>query len=470
MKSLKVNLISVLSFIPIFSLKSNLSISELIFTFILFLAPILTLNFLLIRRIKNKLIFLYTSLIAVIGIDFHIGLWNGYFIHHKIVLLKIMSNYHFSILILLVMVLFFFVMFLINKKKTENFLIIFLSFILIYNMIDQNKSYNSITNFKKLNSNEYTQKDVIIIFDEFSGLSSVETETDTGKIFKKNFIDFSKEYNFENYINAYSISAKTRISIPSLLNFSNLKKVDYQINPDSQNYFYDSKLIKNIFFEKYKDISVFQNYHIDFCINQNVKKCVTNSVYDNKKYLPGFNDNFFSKIASIWRYNGSISSLLITRFLRQFELIDLNFYATGSKASIKDTLYKLEKDILSNKYDLIFAHLLVPHTPYGFKENCNYEGQLSINFTFRPIGEKIKQHNIERNCMISFLRGFMHKLEIKESLDNINLSILSDHGSRITDKNNSDFSSIYIHRNKNKIFKKIIEKQSVQKIFKEKYN
>ena len=470
MNSVKINLISLLAFIPIFSFKSNLSNTELILTFIIFLTPILILNFLVIKSIKNKLMFLYVSLIAVLGIDFKIGLWNGYFINHKIVKLKIMSNYEISILILSVMVLFFFIMFLINKKKTENFLVIFLSFLLIFNIFDQNKSFNNISNFKKFNSNEYNQKDVVIILDEFSGLNSVETETETGKIFKKNFLDFSKEYNFENYIDAHSISTKTRISIPSVLNFINLEEVNYQINPDSQNYFYDSKLIKNTFFEKYKDISVIQNFHIDFCLGQNLKKCVTNSVYDNKKYLTGFNDNFFSKIISIWRYNGSISSLLISRFLQQIDLIDLNFYATGSKASIKDTLYKLEKDILSNKYDLIFAHLLVPHKPYGFEENCNYDGQLSINFTFRPISEKIKQHNIERNCMVNFLRSFMYNLESKKSLDNINLSILSDHGSRITDKHNSDRSTIYLYRNKNKIFKKIIEKKSINKIFEEKHN
>ena len=65
---------------------------------------------------------------------------------------------------------------------------------------------------------------------------------------------------------------------------------------------------------------------------------------------------------------------------------------------INNLLNYAYSDIISKKYDLIFIHLLVPHKPYGFNNNCNYEVGLSNLNTYMSIDENIKQHNIERNC------------------------------------------------------------------------
>ena len=61
---------------------------------------------------------------------------------------------------------------------------------------------------------------------------------------------------------------------------------------------------------------------------------------------------------------------------------------------------------------------------------------------------------------------FLDNLEEKNYLDNINLVILSDHGSRII-KNNNDsmLSVIYASRNKDTKYKEIKEKALSQNIF-----
>ena len=56
------------------------------------------------------------------------------------------------------------------------------------------------------------------------------------------------------------------------------------------------------------------------------------------------------------------------------------------------------KDLISNDYDLIFLHLLVPHKLYGFNKQCNYDVKLSNLNYFLSDSEHIERHNIERNC------------------------------------------------------------------------
>ena len=84
----------------------------------------------------------------------------------------------------------------------------------------------------------------------------------------------------------------------------------------------------------------------------------------------------------MWKLNGSISSTLIWRSLREIRIIDSNLEPEGHKTSFNNFLFNLEKDIYSKNYDLIFAHTLVPHRPYGFNEECDYDGSLSLRNNF----------------------------------------------------------------------------------------
>ena len=80
------------------------------------------------------------------------------------------------------------------------------------------------------------------------------------------------------------------------------------------------------------------------------------------------------------------------------------------------------------------------------------------------LDENIKQHNIERNCVIKFMDFLFSKIN---NLNNLEIFIMSDHGSRITNEENSSLSTIFAHKNfmQNK-FKKITEKNSIQHLFK----
>ena len=56
----------------------------------------------------------------------------------------------------------------------------------------------------------------------------------------------------------------------------------------------------------------------------------------------------------------------------------------------------LKADIISKKYDFIFIHTLVPHRPYGFDAECNYDGSLSLTNRFFSVPKMVKQQSLNK--------------------------------------------------------------------------
>ena len=108
--------------------------------------------------------------------------------------------------------------------------------------------------------------------------------------------------------------------------------------------------------------------------------------------------------------------------------------------------------------------MLVPHKPYGFNEKCKYDVRLSNLNIFLTQEDHIKNHNIERNCVLGFMDNLLGKLS---NLDKLRIIMLSDHGSRITNLNNSSLTTIFAYKNfKQTSYSIKNEKISIQKIFK----
>ena len=141
-------------------------------------------------------------------------------------------------------------------------------------------------------------------------------------------------------------------------------------------------------------VSVFQNLHINYCIDifQNIKKCDQYNPFNQSNYIKGFKNTFLSRVMSAWKINGSSISAITWRFLMEYRLIDTTFSPYGEKATFYNLLEKIKYDIESKKFDLIFAHSLVPHKPYGYNENCEYDGKLSLG----NYSNKFKKHYSSR--------------------------------------------------------------------------
>ncbi len=464
----KTNFLIFISVFPTFVTRSNLSISEIIFTTFVFLIPLILINYFISikKNFNNPLYKIYISIIIAVGIDNNLGLWNGViqpFAYKLMGVFDIIYYPGFILLIILTSILFLIINF--SDRKIINVIMVFLLTIFIFNIVDQTKSYKKLKDFEKVTNDSYKKQRVILILDEMSGLNSFESKTNNGNLFDIKTKNFFKKYNFEYYSNIQSISGNSVSSISSLLNFSESENVRLDTVSKSENYFYEYQLNQNLFFDKFKNISVYQNIHIDYCVVKNITKCSTYNPFKKNKFLKGFKNTFLTKIISLWKLNGSISSALIWRSLRELRLIDSTLEPEGHKVSFQNLFNNIENDIYSKKYDLIFVHTLVPHKPYGFNKDCDYDGSLSLSNTFYSIDEHVKQHNIERKCVIFFLDNFLSNIEKNEFIDNINLTILSDHGSRITREDNSYYSVIYGNRNSLTNFNEIDEKTTSQFIF-----
>ena len=111
---------------------------------------------------------------------------------------------------------------------------------------------------------------------------------------------------------------------------------------------------------------------------------------------------------------------------------------------------------------------MVPHVPYGFDENCNYDGKRAILNRYNGIKKNILQHNIERKCVLHYLNIFLENLKKNNEINSVDLTILSDHGARIVKSEpSSTLSVIYANKNSKTKFKENKQKIISQTLFKE---
>lgn len=472
-----VNFLYFFSLFPLWIFHADINYLNKFFFFTPFFLIFIFIKLIEFKIKKFDYYYLILSLIIVFGLD-----QNLYFYKNIIKLnitsineiFKIVYFFEFLFLSILVLIIFFLLKKIKHKKIT--FLKIYTSFIgaififNFYSIISYSEDKNAVNHTK----NSFNQKTLVLIFDEMSGISSFETNYEYGKEFKSTLIDFAKKYNFAVYLNSYSVSDNTANSISNLLNpLKNQKRKDDTIKKireetlvksPSQNYEYD--FIKNNFFDKYKSISVLQNIHLNYCLNKNVKKCYKFNPYLSKdsKYLDGFKLNYFSEFFSLWKINGSIVSRLFWKTMVVLNFGNSLIEPEVHKALILDLLDIVKRDIISNDFDLVYAHILAPHFPYAWTKNCKYDGKL-INFrNFMNNKDRIVQHNIERKCIFNFLNNFFDDLSVLINIKDLEVIILSDHGSRIGKNFDQSYSTILLTK-KNTPYKIIKEKFLIQDLF-----
>ena len=224
MNFLKSNLLIFLSFFPVFIFRSNFNQFEIIISIIIFILPIFLINYLVIQKkfFNKNFLNMYFSIIIVFGIDNNLGIWNGLIQPFRFSLMEIFKIIYVpGILIYLIFVIIFFFILKFTEKEFKNVILIFLFSIFIFNVFDQTKSYKKIKNFTKLEQKDkYEDINVVIIFDEMSGLNSIASKNDKENNFNKLAKEVFEKYNFEYYKNIKSFSANSVDSIASLLNFS----------------------------------------------------------------------------------------------------------------------------------------------------------------------------------------------------------------------------------------------------------
>ena len=151
MEKNKVYFLIFISFFPVFSLKSNLTLIEIFYSFIIFLIPIFLISHYLIKFSLNSNYFkIYISLIIVFGIDNNFGLWNGLIAPYTFDLIdKFGVIYIPAFLLIAILTLIFFLALKYFDKNFTNVVLIFLFTIFIFQVLDGTKSHKNVINLKK---------------------------------------------------------------------------------------------------------------------------------------------------------------------------------------------------------------------------------------------------------------------------------------------------------------------------------
>jgi hypothetical protein len=476
----------IICFLPIWVFRGNLNYIEIIFVISLFFILPILIHFYLInitqKNVKfsnNFFLSCYISLLSFYSIDSNLGLMG---------LLPKLENFKkqfgidigasntdvLFIFFILIFLIFLFVFYL--RVNAAKILTIFILTLLITNILDFRKNISSFPKTNIIKDNEINvesnnaKKKLVIIFDEMSGINSLESDHYSALEFKKNIKNLFEKYNFTYYPNARSVSDATDISIPTMLNFNNNKEniANYEslrnINKNplikkSKNYFIENQIIQNKFFDnnENKNIVVYQSLFLNYCNHQKVIRCYQYNPFDRDYlYMAGFNNNFLSRILSASANSLSIIGKFSLRIGRQLNVADSYLDPIGQKASFPYLLNNIINGLENEKANLFFAHYLVPHTPYGWDKNCKFSGSVGsdgkiFQFNYKNIESKVIQHNIERNCVVYYLDNFLKKLSKKKFWSNLEIILLSDHGSRLLYENGNDKSIIFAFRNKDNV-------------------
>ena len=220
--------------------------------------------------------------------------------------------------------------------------------------------------------------------------------------------------------------------------------------------------MENSFFDQdyINKIVIYQSMYLNYCKHKKVYKCHQYNPFDkNNEFLDGFKDSYLTKIISANKNNASSVSSIIWRLLRHLNIIDSILEPEGEKASFKFILKSISKSLENKDVDLVFAHILVPHIPYGFNTECEYDGSRGSNFNFMTIDEKRAQHNLERECVAFYLNNFFKLLKEKNIYNNLEIMIFSDHDSRIAEDRLGS-SVIFAKKESNSETSKIITKKT----------
>jgi len=468
------NLYLFICLFPSWLLSSNIILSTKLIYFLPYLLLYIIFNTYFGDKYDTKFKLIFLSIITVFALDQNLQFYQNFIKPNFIFLTNNLPNIYFAdlLLIMSLLIITIIIFFLLKDKSIK----IFFSFLLvififkIFQVIDKPIQIYNFNHTEKVKVKNYSNKKVLfMIFDEMSGVESTEKDFEYGETFVKTINSFAFQNNLKLYTNAFSISSNTANSIPFMLNFETrvpTVKLRKTFIKKSVSMYNDYDLIKNRLFEKFDNISVIQNVHLNFCNQLNVKKCYQINPYiNNTNYLKGFKNNLFTNFFSRWNLDGSSTARLFFKTSRLLNLTDSILEPESHKIFLPLLLSTIEKDVKENKFDLIFAHILAPHVPYGFNKDCTYDGNKSSLNTNMTSEEKYIQHNLERICMINFMTNFFDNIKESQQYKNLDIFIMSDHGSRITSK--EDYTSILMTKIDNNKFEIIKDKTLLHKELKE---
>ena len=213
------------------------------------------------------------------------------------------------------------------------------------------------------------------------------------------------DYNFNVYTGAYSKFHESKLSIPSILNFSETGEIyieNYYKEPPNINM--KENLTFKFLSQQGYNINVYGDY-LSYCKPNKFKitKCVKyrnrvlfNTTHAVEDKLILIVDDFLRKTRILSFYN-FISNKL--NFIPQY---NWNMPVTDAHITTSIRAFDLlQNDVIKSKPgDAFFAHLTFPHSPYLYNKNC-----------FREFFHGYKKNNSSEELMMEQVKCAQLKVE-----------------------------------------------------------
>ena len=301
-----------------------------------------------------------------------------------------------------------------------------------------------------------------LVLDEHIGIEGIPTDTVYARQLKRKVKDFYQYYGFELYGGAYSRHFLTINSIPSLVNFS-LESLDraFVLGKESPHQLRENRYFKYLNEQGYQ-INVVGSDYIDFCSGHEalLRSCVNYSWWTlqnlstlevslstkTSTLLAMFLAKYdrYQKFLSV--YENSVHPLLLSYGLsvpvlnreslwtnRRFEAAPLN--AMPAIDALSKGMLQLPRG------NMLFAHLMLPHSPYVFREDCsprpipqsldNHVDMSDDSRTREGRSLRYDQYLRQIECLYLKLDDLFRRMQAAGIFDDSILILHGDHGARL---------------------------------------
>ncbi|HEX2123872.1 MAG TPA: sulfatase-like hydrolase/transferase [Thermoanaerobaculia bacterium] len=297
---------------------------------------------------------------------------------------------------------------------------------------------------------------VHLIFDELMSTGGMTDDVPGGDRTRQRLLEFGRKHSFRIYDSVYSRYWTTGGSIPNLMNREYLGRTGldslspFPFDRETRSF----SLETNAYFDDmanrgYRTV-VFQVPFMNFCANRNVDMCETFDSFD-----PGGADSAIDSPTlrvNLWQtvlrayapsYTSSIGQKIVARV-----------YALGSgEVGVEGFVERYDAQRFPQWFDRftrftaavprgthVFAHFLVPHSPYLLTESCVVSGNVEAGYYLSQAGtsrDERWRHYYERylgqvRCVENKLDSFMAAIGQSENFRDAVIVIHGDHGSRIS--------------------------------------
>ncbi len=300
-----------------------------------------------------------------------------------------------------------------------------------------------------------------LILDEHIGVEGIPAEFDPEGRYSTSLREFYLDQDFAVYGRAYSKYLATQESVPNLLNFS---------SSGDPGYFFDGGFHPNVLLENnaWFDLLHDRGYRIHVMENnfmrffnpgdqgfnphgdtrlhyywRSLKPVEMLDVHPAKK-IPFLLGGFFKRSYFLSRVQGTYSNIQSSQMASGFlPSLEVKVEFPGQKAAL-DALGILEEQLQgAGPGQVFFAHIMLPHTPYGLSPDCgfelrpdkwlsNYDRKLIPRFN-TPESRALRYplYLDQLSCLQSRLERMFQILRDKGLWDDCMIILHGDHGARI---------------------------------------